>query len=110
MIDDSLATPPSEPIEGSRYRILDNATDEWQGRDGAIAIHVGGAWEYIAAQEGMSVFDTSARTTYFFTDTWTAAVTPAAPSGGSVIDVEARAVLASLIEALETAGIFERPL
>lgn len=109
VVDDSLTTPPASPVEGSRYRVLANGTDEWQGHDDEIAIHVGGAWEFVPPHEGMSLFDTTARTSFFFASGWHAAIEPSLPTGGSVIDSEARAALSLLIEALQTAGIFVRP-
>lgn len=108
VVDDSLATPPSDPAEGSRYRILENAVAEWLGHDDEIAIRIGGAWEFVVAYEGMSVFDTTARTSLYFATEWLAATQPPTPSGGNVVDSEARAALELLIEALKTAGIFER--
>lgn len=108
VIDDSLATPPSDASEGSRYRILDNAVGEWLGHDGEIAIQIGGAWEYIVPQEGMSIFDSAARKSLFFASEWLDANEPPAPTGGSVVDSEAREVLELLIDALKTAGVFAR--
>ena len=109
VVDDSLATAPADPIEGSRYRILANATGEWAGHDAEIAIRIGGAWTFITPHQGMSVFDATARTTYFFASDWVAASEPQAPTGGSVVDSEARATLSLLIDALKTAGIFANP-
>ena len=109
VVDDSLATPPSDPIEGTRFRILENATSDWQGHGGEIALRVGSAWEFISPFNGMRIFDVTSRVFYFFSSDWQAAVEPSAPTGGTVVDSEARAVLEILIEALKTAGIFVRP-
>ena len=109
VVNDSLSTPPSNPTEGSRYRIVDNATDELLGHDNDIAFQVGGAWEFVTPQEGMSIFDATARTSYFFAGVWETATEPSLPTGGSVVDSEARAALGILIEALRTAGIFVKP-
>lgn len=37
---------------------------------------------------------------------WRLASVPAAPTGGSVVDIEARATLAALIAALRQTGVF----
>ncbi len=109
VVNDSLATPPGSPVEGSRYRVLANGTDEWLSHDDEIAIHVGGAWEFVVPHEGMSIFDSTARTSYFFANGWQAAIEPPLPTGGSVVDSEARAAVSLLIEALRTSGIFVSP-
>jgi len=109
VVDDSLATSPADPVEGSRYRILANPTGDWAGHDAEIAIRIGGDWTFVTPHQGMSVFDATARTSYFFAGDWAAASEPLAPSGGSVVDSEARATLGLLIDALKTAGIFANP-
>ena len=106
VVDDSLATPPAEPSEGTRYRILANPTGDWAGHDAEIAIRIGGDWTFVTPHQGMSVFDATARTSFFFDSDWVAAFEPPAPSGGTVVDSEARAALSLLIDALKTAGIF----
>lgn len=110
VIDASLTSPPSGPVEGSRYRVLANGTDDWLGHDDEIAIHLGGAWQFIGPHEGMKIFDSAARTSYFYASEWQAAAEPSPASGGNVIDTEARAALTGLIDALRTAGIFAKPL
>jgi hypothetical protein len=110
VIDDSLASPPGSPPEGARYRVLENASGEWQGHEDKIAMFIGGAWEFVAPHDGLSIFDVSARTSLYFAGSWVSAAEPSAPSGGSVIDSEARAALVALIEALKTTGIFVKPV
>lgn len=104
---DSLDTPPSSAADGESYRVLANASGEWSGRDDNIAIRVGGAWEFISPANGMTLFDRNAEVELRFNGGWQSAAEPAAPTGGSTIDSEARAVIESLIEALRTAGLFQ---
>lgn len=106
IVDGSLASPPSSPGEGSSYRVLENGTHDWQGHDGEIAMYIGGAWEFAQPHDGLKIFDTAAQTSYFYAGTWVAANEPSLPTGGNVIDSEARAAIAALIEALKTMGIF----
>jgi len=109
VVDNSLVSPPSSASEGACYRILENATGEWLGHDDEIAIFIGGAWAFVAPHNGLTIFDKNARTSLYFAESWVSATEPSAPTGGSVIDSEARAALAALIEALKTAGIFVKP-
>ncbi|MEP0392307.1 MAG: DUF2793 domain-containing protein [Erythrobacter sp.] len=109
VIADSLDTPPSNPMDGESYRILDNAVGGWNGRDGSIAIWIGGGWEFIPPEHGMAIFDQTAGLNLVYNEGWQAAIEPAAPSGGSTIDAESRAAIESLIEELRTVGIFGNP-
>lgn len=104
---DSLDTPPGDPVDGASFRVLANASGEWSGRDDDIAIWIGEAWEFIPPAKGMTVFDQMAEVELRFNRGWQSAAEPAAPTGGSTIDTEARAAIESLIEALRTAGVFE---
>ncbi|KEO87748.1 hypothetical protein EH31_06225 [Erythrobacter longus] len=90
------------------YRVLENATNEWLNHDEEIAIWLGEAWEFISPANGMMIFDQMAGMQLRYYGNWQAAVEPAAPSGGTTIDTEARATIDSLIEALRNAGIFEK--
>lgn len=105
-VGDSLETPPSDPTEGSSYRILENATGEWTGHDHEIALRIGGAWEFVSPSDGMMTFDQTAGVRLLFAGGWQAAAEPSTPSGGATIDLEARSAISALIEALRAAGIF----
>lgn len=52
LISKSQTTPPSTPVEGTRYFIAATATDEWTGKDGNIAAFQDGAWAYYSPQIG----------------------------------------------------------
>lgn len=74
--------------------------------DGAIAYRQGGGWLFIAPRDGMRVFDRSAGQVRLYDGGWIAPSTPASPSGGTVVDTGARAAIAALVSALQSAGIF----
>lgn len=107
-VEASLASPPSAPADGARYRITAGASGDWTGREDDLAVWIGGAWEFFSPVDGMQVFDRSEQILYFFSDSWAVAAEPAAPTGGATVDTEARAAIAILTEALRTAGIFEK--
>ena len=48
----SVAVPPEGPDEGAVWAVPTGATDEWTGRDGALAIATGGGWDFVAPREG----------------------------------------------------------
>jgi hypothetical protein len=54
----------------------------------------------------MRVFDRGTGQILLYNDGWQRPAAPAEPSGGSTVDTEARAAIASLIAALGEAGVF----
>ncbi len=97
--------PPQEVEDGATYRVAHNASEAWVGRDGQIAIAIGGAWMFVQASDGMMLFDRSTKQHLFHNEGWQSAQTPPSAEGGAVIDAEARAMLSGLVEALRTVGI-----
>lgn len=104
----SLAEPPTAPAEGSCYRILVAASGEWTSHDDEIAIRLGGTWNYVAAQDGMMVFDRHSGAFLHYDSGWNAASEPVAPAGGAFVDTEARLAISGLIQALRNVGIFAK--
>jgi hypothetical protein len=101
----SLAEPPAAPVDGESFRITAPAGGDWAGRENHIAVRIGGDWHFISPLEGMRLFDKGAGCLVLFRSEWQQCAAPAAPTGGAVIDVEARAAIAALTEALRTAGV-----
>ena len=104
-VEQSLASPPASPADGSSFRILGNPDGDWTGHDDEIALWIGGSWHFVEAADGMAIFDRAANQSLRFFSGWNAAIEPTIPSGGSVIDTEARAALLELVEALRAYGI-----
>jgi len=92
-----LSAPPAAPAEGQCWIVGAAPTGAWAEQEGAIALWTAGGWRFLAPREGMRVrLDDGA---------WIGPDVVAAPSGGTVIDVEARAALAALILSLEAQGL-----
>jgi hypothetical protein len=102
----STGNPPQNPAEGACYRIIQGASGIWADHEGAVAIHIGGAWQYISPFNGMSVFDQAAGIILRYNSGWQFAEEPGQPQGGTLIDTEARQTLSELVEALRKIGIF----
>ena len=105
-VEGERADPPASPIEGEAWIVGTAATEGWAGREAAVATWQSGNWLFLAAREGMRVFDRSSQQERLFTTSWQAPTTPLEPSGGSVVDVEARVAISELISALRVCGIF----
>lgn len=102
----SQPAPPSDAAEGECYRVTAPAAQRWEGCEDHLAIRIGGDWHFIPPQDGMQVFDSNAAHILFFRSGWLAASPVAAPTGGSVVDLEARAAISQLIAALRDTGTF----
>ncbi|MFM7378277.1 MAG: DUF2793 domain-containing protein [Erythrobacter sp.] len=105
----SQPSPPASAAEGACYRVTATATGAWAGQEDRLAVLVAGAWHFVAPAEGMVVFDRAAARMVIFRSQWQPAAVVAAASGGTVIDVQARAVLTALIAALVTTGVLAAP-
>lgn len=104
------AAPPSVAADaGQCWIVASGAQEEWQGRDTMVAIRTDGGWRYVEPEAGMGVYDRGSGCFRRFIDGgWAVPVLPPMPSGGEVIDVEARAVLAQLSEILRTQALVPR--
>lgn len=121
-------TPPSAPILGACWIIGTAPTGVWAAAANYLAGWTAGGWRFVAPQDGMTVWSLQdgvyAR---FAAGNWTIGeahyarllidsvqvIGPQQPSianpvGGSVIDGEARASIATIIDALATHGLIAR--
>ena len=108
-VEGERADPPASPFEGEAWIVAPGATGAWAGKDAMIATRQADNWLFVAGMEGLRLFDRSTRQERLFTTAWQAPAVPTEPSGGSVVDAEARAVLAELILALRISGVFPGP-
>ncbi|PKP96983.1 MAG: hypothetical protein CVT74_15460 [Alphaproteobacteria bacterium HGW-Alphaproteobacteria-13] len=100
------ATPPSTPVEGQCWIVAGGATGAWSGQGGAIALWTGGGWRFAAPRGGMRAVRLSDGAILRFDGgVWAGPATVAAPSGGTVIDTQARTAIAALISLLAAHGI-----
>lgn len=108
-VEGERSDPPASPVNGEAWIVASGATGAWTGKDAMIAARQADNWLFITAREGLRVFDRSLRQERLFTTAWQNPDTPVEPTGGSVVDVEARAVLSELISALRLSGVFPDP-
>jgi hypothetical protein len=118
-------TPPSAPVAGQCWIIGTTPTGDWVGQADALAAWTDDGWRFIAPPPGMIVWlPASGIEARFDGSAWIAGDVvgtrlvlggvqlvglrqPAipAPSGGTTIDVEGRAVIGSIIATLMTHGL-----
>lgn len=108
VIEGTATIPPSQPNEGECWIIDSGSADLWIGQDGNIASYQAGSWLFVRPMEGMKVFDKSSSTSRMFSNGWNISPTISEPSGGAIVDIEARAVIVALIQYLADLGLVRR--
>jgi hypothetical protein len=121
----TLTAPPVSPAAGACYLVAAGATGDWAGKDGTLAGFTEGGWRFVDAIEGMMVLDrVSGQRVMRRSGVWEAGISRAReyqvdgatvvrarqpaiadPAGGSVIDIQGRAAIASILAMLRTHGL-----
>jgi Protein of unknown function (DUF2793) len=104
-IEGEAATPPASPTDGQCWLIGAGPTGEWAGQAGKIAARQAGNWLFFAPRDGMKLLNRATGQEIRYNAAWQIATRPAAPSGGTTIDAEARSAVAAILTSLTTAGI-----
>ena len=119
--------PPADPEEGQCWAVAAAATGDWAGRDGMLAMWSEGGWRFVAPPPGTFGWNKATSLPLLWDGTqwregeWICAglvvggvqvVGPrqpgiASPSGGTIIDEEARAAINALTAALMSHGLIE---
>lgn len=106
-VQNQLAAAPTTPADGQAWLVASSPSGEWAGRAGQIALRQGVQWLYVLPQDGMHLLNVATgQTLRRAGGIWRAPAAPSSPSGGAVIDSEARVAISSMIAALREAGIF----
>jgi hypothetical protein len=120
-----LAAPPADPELGRAWLIAAGASAAWAGKDHHIAHWTQGGWRFTSPFPGLRIWSEPLALWIHWTGTgWSEGEIPAArimvngqqvvgarlpavpsPSGGTVIDAEARAALAGVIATLKSHGL-----
>ncbi|HMP56120.1 MAG TPA: DUF2793 domain-containing protein [Novosphingobium sp.] len=108
-VEGVLDTPPAAPLDGQAWLIGASPAGVWSGRAGQLALRQGGNWIFVPPRDGMRVLDRATGQDRRYRNGWLAATVPAAPSGGTTIDAEARTAIGEIIARLRTAGILPQP-
>ena len=104
-IEGEASSPPAGPEEGECWLVGSSPVGAWADRAGQIACHQAGNWLFVVPVDGLRVFNRSAGQILLFSGGWQAPSAPAAPTGGTIIDSQARTAIAALVSALQQAGV-----
>lgn len=123
--DLALSTPPESPATGSCYLVGPSPTGDWAGHAQELAAYTTGGWRFIAPRDGMTaMIRSSGSVAAYRNGVWEigalrgsevaidgqkvigaqgAAV--AAPTGGTIVDVEARTAVGEILAAMRAHGL-----
>ncbi len=108
-IEGEAAAPPATPVDGTNWLVGASPTGSWAGQAGKIACRQGTNWLFVAPRDGMRLLNRANGQERRYFAGWQVPGVPAAPSGGTTVDAEARSAIAALVSALRTAGVFPQP-
>jgi hypothetical protein len=107
IVESEENSPPTIPVEGSSWLVGDSPVGDWSGMAGKIAGYQSGQWLFVDPRDGLRITNrATGQIMRRLGGNWQIPVAPSAPSGGTTIDLEARALLEGLIAELRVAGIF----
>ncbi len=124
-----IDSPPADPAPGEGWIVGDSPDGDWEDHPQAIASWTGGGWRFVAPREGLAVWLQDAGTVARYAGgAWEVGIVPcdrimvggvqvvgeradaiAAPSGGAIVDAEAREAIEMLLDALRTHGLIASP-
>ena len=104
-IEGEQAAPPAAPADGQMWLVAAGATGAWLGQSGKLAARQAGNWLFVVPRDGIKLLNRGSGQEMRYSGSWKSAVRPSLPSGGAIIDAEARTALAAILTALTTAGI-----
>ena len=107
-IEGVASSPPTSPDLGSMWLVGPAPSGVFAGKADNLAGWSDGGWRFFVPKDGMRVFDLSQSAFRLYRHGWTVAAAPVEPTGGAIVDMQARQALATLIEALKTAGILSQ--
>lgn len=105
LVEGESDTQPATPVDGECWLIGSTPSGDWSGNAGYIACRQADSWIFVQPRDGLRIFDKALEQERFFSGQWfiASAITP--PTGGTVIDGEARTAIGELIDTLTTNGL-----
>jgi Protein of unknown function (DUF2793) len=101
-------TPPSAPVVGQCWLVGPAPSGVWTGAAQHLACWTSGGWRLIAPRDGMTVRLAGGAMLQFDGALWATPVSVAVPTGGTVVDSEARTAVTALIAQLQLQGWLEQ--
>lgn len=95
-----------QPSEGDGWLVGSNPLGDWISRADQVAIWSAGGWRFVEPFENLELFlINSHQKAVFQENVWVFHGTIAKPEGGAVVDLEARAVIDSILDLLRIKAV-----
>ena len=105
IIEGEQPAPPTQPIDGQCWLIAAAPQGDWTGRTGQIAARQSGQWLFFEPRDGLRLLNRANGQFRHYVNEWKVPSRPALPTGGTVIDAEARTAITAILTTLTSAGI-----
>ena len=105
-IEGETGAPPDAPADGECWLVGASPTGVWNGQAGKLACREAGNWLFVAPRDGLRLLDRTTGQERRYKSGWRFPAAPASPTGGSIVDAEARIAISTIIAALRTSGVF----
>lgn len=105
--EDHLSVPPAltNAEIGKCWLVGAAAQGAWAGRSDQIAVWIGGGWRFLFASEGMRLrLRTAGKEKIWLGTQWLDGPTIDNPSGGALIDIEARQAITLMLQYFRMIG------
>ena len=108
-IESETAPPPTTPANGQNRLIATGASGAWAGQSGKLSCRQGGQWIFVLPSDEMAILNKAAgQIIRRVGGRWKAPTAPVQPSGGTVVDSQARDSINLLLQKLRDAGILRQ--
>lgn len=104
-VEGLVTAEPANPVSGQAWIVGPDPTGAFAGHADSLAAWTEGGWRFLVPQDGLMILDRSIGSQRHYSGGWASISSPNLPSGGTVVDIEARNCLTALVNALEAAGI-----
>lgn len=105
VVSGQRTSEPANAVPGECFLVLSPATGDFAGQEERLAGWDGQQWTFIDPTEGMMVRDASSGILLHYVSGWHAGPSLENPQAGTTIDVEARAAIVAIADALRNFGI-----
>lgn len=113
VVSRQAANPPAEPVVGRCWLVAAGAGGAWAGQAGRLACWTAGGWRFQSLPTGFTLWvEDELRSVRLVAGAWAVVApggAPAAavpiPTGGAVIDIEARQALSAAVQRLVQLGL-----
>ncbi|MBM3929133.1 MAG: DUF2793 domain-containing protein [Sphingomonadales bacterium] len=111
VVDIGVNVPPADPTIGDCWAVGSEPVGAWTGRARAIAGWTAGGWRFVAPHPGFAIHVAArgAKATFLDDDWRFAEPAPAiaAPTGGDVVDTQARTAIGAILAALQSLDLLQ---